>query len=226
MVKFLENHWIIYGMLGICGLEILLRLILSGMYTRLIRTSNKIGSTKNKLMKRFYEAGQKALKGEIHIQNVDIYVDKCLFNHKCGGFRLSTWERLCRKLTALCFLTGSAGVVLGLYYEVGPNYMLSTLVTLFVSGELLIIMEILSKLPLQKEMLYVNMRDYMENALGVTRIQEPEPVKEPVLSLKERAKRRESDLEAGQALAERTAMNPREQQVVKEVLQEFMTEAT
>lgn len=231
-MEFLKQHpdllqqIALFGMAGIAVLELLLRCVFRLLYNSLIKASADPEQSRNKLMRKMREEEQ--------VHNVDTYVEKCLLTHKVAGLQLWNTERICRFFTCLFFIFGSTTVVLGIYLDFGQAYLLSTISTMFLLGEMLIIMGIQSRIPYQKDMVYVNLKDYaetkwqkseMEGLVRQWKEREPEHAgAEP-----EKPEEREREAVAASAGVRKRGMsgpvmNSREKQLVLDVLSEYMTE--
>lgn len=167
-----DNHVFIYILLVLTGLGMLMKLVVQILYSRLLRASESMGTSKCKLaqtMKKKFEAYYKLKLG---VNNVDIFVDKHFFHYKFCGIFLSTWETLCGQVLVLTLLTGAISTILGLIYECGKNQILSTFSVGILCCGLLIFLEGIINPSGKKEMIRLNMKDYLENSLKARLIQE------------------------------------------------------
>lgn len=173
MVRTLFNNYVfIYILLALAAVGILMKLTVQILYSRLLRASESMGTSKNKLaqnMKKKFEAYYKLKLG---VNNVDIFVDKHFFHYKFSGIFLSTWENLCGQVLVLSLLTGAIGTILGLIYECGKNQILSTFSVGILTCGLLIFLEGAVNPTGKKEMIRINMKDYLENILKARLVQE------------------------------------------------------
>ena len=162
-----NNNIIIYIMCGLFGIGVLLKFVLSRIYSSLIRASENMGSAKNKLTQVMKLKFETFYKLKIGVNNVDIFVDKYVYHHKFCGILLSTWENICGQALITCLLVGSVGSILGLIYECGKTQILSVFSVGIVSSGLLIIFDGILNLSGKKELIRLNMKDYLENFLKV-----------------------------------------------------------
>jgi hypothetical protein len=170
--KLFEEYVFIYSMAGLCLLGILLKIMVSRTYKRLIKASDNMGSTKHKLMKLMKMKFEACYKLKIGVNNVDSFVDKYVYKHKVCGIHLYTWENLGGQLLVLCLLVGTVSSVLGLAYECGKEAILFTFFTGVLTSSLLIIFESFINLSAKKNVLKANISDYLENFLKVRLEQE------------------------------------------------------
>ncbi len=101
-------------------------------------------------------------------------MDKYVFRQRFCGILLSTWENICGQILVLCLLIGSISTIMGLIYECGKQQILSTFSVGILTSGLLIFLEGLVNLGAKKELLRLNMKDYLENILKVRLEQENE----------------------------------------------------
>lgn len=173
MIQQLYDDYIfIYGMVGLCVLGTMLKIMVSRTYKRLIKASDNMGSTKHKLMKLMKMKFEACYKLKIGVNNVDSFVDKYVYKHKICGIHLYTWENIGGQLLILCLLAGTIGSVLGLVYNCGKNDILITFFSGVFTSSLLIVVESFINLGAKKSILKANITDYLENFLKVRLEQE------------------------------------------------------
>lgn len=165
--ELFDKNIIIYIMCGLFGIGVLLKFVLSRIYSSLIKASENMGSAKNKLTQLMKLKFETFYKLKIGVNNVDIFVDKYVYHHKFCGILLSTWENLCGQVLMICLLIGSVGSILGLIYECGKTQILSVFSVGIIASGLLIIYDGILNLSGKKELIRLNMKDYLENFLKV-----------------------------------------------------------
>lgn len=199
MIQELFNKSIfIYIMIGLCGLGVLIKIILQLVYGRLAKASYNMGASKNLLTRNMKKKFETCYKLKIGVNNVDIFVDKYLFTHKFCGILLSTWENVCGQLLLSCVLIGSISTILGIINECGRNAILNTFAAGIVSSGLLIFFEGLLNISGKKEIIRLNMKDYLENFLKV-RLEQGELQPELIEQYKKDLKAIEESVEPGSA---------------------------
>ncbi len=173
MIQILfDNHVFIYILLALAGCGILMKLVVQVLYFRLLRASEAMSTSNNKLAKNMKKKFEAYYKLKLGVNNVDIFVDKHFFHYKFCGIFLSTWETLCGQVLILSLLVGAISTILGLIYECGKNQILSTFTVGILCCGLLIFLEGLINSAGKKEMIRINMKDYLENVLKVRLVQE------------------------------------------------------
>jgi hypothetical protein len=159
-------------MLSLCAGGIILKLVLNIVYTRLMRASDNMGTSNNELTLKMKKKFEACYKLKIGVNNVDIFVDKYVYRHRFCGILLSTWENIGGQVLMLCLLLGSISAVLGLIYECGKQAILSTFSVGILTSGLLIFLEGMMNLTGKKELIRLNMKDYLENFFKVRLEQE------------------------------------------------------
>lgn len=166
MAKHLLNETVVfYIIIAFCSAGLLLRLLLNMIYLCLIRASKHMANSKNSLMKLVrlkFEACYQ-LKQTVH--NVDIFVDKYIFQYKFCGIFLYTWENIGVQLLVLCLLSSVILVGVEFLSACANSLILFTFFMGVFSSALLIILEGFLNFPAKKQLVRINMKDYLENHL-------------------------------------------------------------
>jgi len=161
--EFYDKNYIIYGFSGLCGLGIVLRLILDIVYIYLVKQSDKLGTTKNKLLKHMKMKFETCYKLNIGVNNVDTFVDKSMTKYRFCGLLLSTWENLSGQVLYLNFLIIPISAVFGVIYDVDRENILYTGAVGILAGAVLIFVDKMINLPVKKQVIRLNLLDYLEN---------------------------------------------------------------
>lgn len=167
-----NNSILIYVMTGLCCLGIVVKLIIHIIYKNLIIASDNMANSNNKLMKLVKMKFEACYKLKIGVNNVDIFVDKYIYKYKFCGILLYTWENISGQVLILCLLTGAVGAGLGVFYEFGETEILSTFFIGLFTSALLIVFESFLNLPAKRNVIRINMKDYLENMFKVRLEQE------------------------------------------------------
>ena len=125
--EWLEKGIFLYVMAGICGVSILSRLILSWYLGRLLySTANMqraVGGWPARVMQEYDEMVETC--GQVN--DVDIFVDKCVGAKKMAGVMLSTWDKFGGQTMLLCggvlLVAGGAGI----FYQADKELVLFTI---------------------------------------------------------------------------------------------------
>jgi hypothetical protein len=163
--KLFDQNIFIYTMIGLFGLGIILKFMVKTIYSHMIKASDNMGTSKNKLMKNMKLKFITFYKLKIGVNNVDIFVDKYISKHKFLGILLITWEKFSGQTIILCALVGSIGAVLGVIYEIGSQGILSVFSVGILTSGLLIFFDGLFNINSKKEIIRLNIMDYLDNYL-------------------------------------------------------------
>lgn len=164
MVNYLiEENIIIYIFAGLCGLGFLTRLILSLVYSRLVRETENMGATKNKKLNHMKLKFETCYKLKIGVNNVDTFVDKNVYKHRFCGILLSTWENFGGQLLYLSLLLVPVIAVFGVAFEVDQLQILFTGAVGILGSAILILVDKSINLSNKKIMIKINLIDYFEN---------------------------------------------------------------
>lgn len=165
LLKLFNENVLIYAMMSVFCVGVILKFILYTVYLRMIKASRNIEHTENKTLSNMRIKFESFHKLKIGVNNVDVFVDKQLINHKVCGLWLITWERLSGQVDNLNILIACTSVLMGLIFEAGSMWILSVLTVGFLTSGLLIICESMSNKTIKKEMIKLNILDYFYNFL-------------------------------------------------------------
>lgn len=160
-----EGNWLIYAIFIAGGIGFLAKLITAVVYGSLVKASDEMGSSKNKLMKLLCLKFETFYKLKIGVNNVDTFVDKYVHKQKFFGIELSTWENFSGQMTVVCIAGAVLGSVWGYFLHCGQDTVLFTFLCGMAAAFLLIIFEGLFDIRGKKKRLHINMQDYLENYL-------------------------------------------------------------
>ena len=161
--KIYNDNMIIYAFASLCGLGILIRFVLDMVYIYLVKESDKLGTTKDKLLKHMKMKFETCYKLNIGVNNVDTFVDKSLTKYKFCGILLSTWENFSGQVLLLSFLIIPISAIFGVVFEISKEQILYTGAVGVLAGAALILADKMTNLPVKKQMIRLNLLDYLEN---------------------------------------------------------------
>lgn len=148
---------------GISIGAILLRLILSENYRRLVRASNSMMEVKKKWLRQLKKKFEKMYQVGVGVHNVSVFVDKYLNQRRILGLYLSTWESVNKQALLLC-ATGVIGVFLaGIYYNLEQTIVLPTIAVGICGMALIQLIDNFCCLEEKKKQLSRNLIYYFEN---------------------------------------------------------------
>ncbi|HHV09363.1 MAG TPA: hypothetical protein GXX75_03665 [Clostridiales bacterium] len=167
-----DNNIVIYTFAGLGGFGLLLRLIVNLVYKHLMKESDQLGETKNKMLKHIKLKFSTCYKLKIGVNNVDTFVDKNLLKYRFCGLLLSTWENLCGQVLYLILLMVPIITVFAVLEDCGQDQILMTGTVGILSAAVLILVDKSINLPGKKKVIRLNLLDYLENFCKVRLEQE------------------------------------------------------
>lgn len=173
MLQNLYNeNIVIYAFAGLGAFGLLLRLIVNLVYKRLVKESDQLGETKNKMLKHIKLKFSTCYKLKIGVNNVDTFVDKNILKYRFCGLLLSTWENLCGQVLYLILLMVPIITVFAVLEDCGQDIVLMTGAVGILSAAVLILVDKSINLSGKKKMMRLNLLDYLENFCKVRLEQE------------------------------------------------------
>lgn len=160
-----EHNIIIYAMFVLFGLGLLLKIMQAVTYYQLIKASEEMATSENRLMKQIRLRFDTCYKIKIGVHNVDSFVDKYVYSYKIGGVSLYTLENLSGQITMIGLLLALFGGMAAYLLDCGQEVILSTLTIGSSTVLLLIAFDMLFSLSAKQKLLRVHMKDYLENNL-------------------------------------------------------------
>ena len=160
-----QNNILIYVMMGVGVLGLLADLLCSMVYRKLLKASFDMPNSENKLMKLIRLRFETCYQLKLKVNNVDSFVDKYVNRHKFLGILLCTWERICGQMIAVCMTIAIVGSFLAYYFNCGQQAFLYTLGMGIIMVTVLIAAQIILDISKKKQLLYCNIKEYLENYL-------------------------------------------------------------
>jgi hypothetical protein len=173
MVQYLyDNNIMIYTFAALCGIGLLVRLIVNLVYKHLVKESDNLGETKNKMLKHIKMKFETCFKLKIGVNNVDTFVDKNVLRYRFCGVLLSTWDNFGGQVLFLNLLIVPICAVFGVAYDCEQDSVLITGAVGIMTSAVLILVDKSINLSGKKKMLRLNLLDYLENFCKVRLEQE------------------------------------------------------
>lgn len=154
---------VLYVIAGLGGLCAVLRLIVNGIYRRLIQEAGQMGKSGHPLMKMLLKKFEACYQLKMGVENVEIFVDKYLNCYKTAGVHLYTWEIAGDAVFGMTLL---ASLLANLYITMA-GYDRRTVLEFLLGGiavcGILILEDVLLNVRFKRRRLMVEIRDYLEN---------------------------------------------------------------
>lgn len=173
MVQYLyDNNIILYTYSALCGLGLLVRMIVNMVYKHLVKESDNLGETKNKMLTYIKKRFETCYKLKIGVNNVDTFVDKNVLKYRFCGILLSTWDNFSGQVLFLTLMIVPICAVFGVAYDCGQDQVLLMGAVGISASAILILVDKSMNLAGKKRMLRLNLLDYLENFCKVRLEQE------------------------------------------------------
>lgn len=165
MRELLENYDVLFFLTAITCVSLLMKIISSFMYRRLIRDSNQMGTTDNKWLKSMMAKFEAYYKLRISVHNVENFVDRYLYHYHFLGLSLQTWEYVGYYATAVTMAFSALFCLAAGYYQISAEWFL---VVGFVVVALVLLQgmtELLLNTRQSRKIFRIQLIDYMENTM-------------------------------------------------------------
>lgn len=167
-----DKNIIIYSFMVLCGLGLLIRITVNLVYKHLIKESDRLGETKNKMLMHMKMKFTTCYKLKIGVNNVDTFVDKNVLKYRFCGLLLSTWDNACGQVLFLNLLAVPILAVFSVFYDCGQDQILLGGAVGILTSAIMILVDKSINLPAKRKLLRLNLLDYLENFCKVRLEQE------------------------------------------------------
>lgn len=165
MKAILENYDVLFFLAAITCVSVLMKLISSLLYRKLLRDSNQMGTTRNRWMKSMMAKFEAYYKLRISVHNVENFVDRYLYHYHFLGLSLQTWEYIGYYASAVIVACTALAYLAAGYYRLASEWFLimgfAVLSLLIVQG----MTELLLNNHRRKKLFRIQLIDYMENTM-------------------------------------------------------------
>ena len=163
MTEFLNEFGMVDVTMGLCLLGALVKGMLSHTYTRLVRASKDMGRSQHKLMKNLCNKFSTCYQLKIGVPDVPVFVEKYLRHYTLLGVRLRVWEAFGQFLMLAAMILSFSGAVCSMAWNLNSDTVYATLFAGVVGNGILLLFDCLFHLSEKKELLRVDIVDYLEN---------------------------------------------------------------
>lgn len=165
MEELLKGDLIRYGIIVATVFSVIIKVIQTFIYIRLMEESENIPASKNKLIKQMKLKFENCYKLNLGVNNVHIFVDKYMYKHKIGGISVYHLNRI---PIVLGWLSAVAGIVGGLIcYLENYSTKMGSLYEVYGIGCILVLklVDVILDTGHKKNVVYTNIIDFFENSL-------------------------------------------------------------
>ena len=163
---FKEEKVITAGILVFLGLSILVRLLLAGFYHTMIKETDNMATTNNRLLKQCKVKFANCYQLNGGVSNIPVFVDKFLNRLAFGHLSFDAWYHLSGQCMLFSVVSAGVGICKGIMEgrmlgEILPFYIVSFL-GMYLYFSLSAMVDIKGK----RRVLKTNLIDYLENHLS------------------------------------------------------------
>lgn len=167
MLLYLERGLALYGICFVLLMGICSKWLTNHTYKKLLLQTESFSAVKDrglKQLKNRYESTWR-LNGGVH--NIPVFIEKQLGLLGVWGIRLRRLDSLTLPLALLCFLVGMGSSLLIFLYNGSLQLMVTQFAAGVLAGIVLVAIECLLDTGSKKELLFIQIQDYLENNLEV-----------------------------------------------------------
>lgn len=161
----MDKGYFIYIIMGLAFIGILGKFIIGMVYDGLIKETENIPSSKNRLMKQIKLKFENCYKLNLGVNNIELFVDKYLYKYRQCGISMNQWKNLTKEIIFICLVLNLGGAA----YELASGRDFRIIVWNLMLGLgvicLLLLTEQVVDLRHKQEVIKVNIIDYLENSL-------------------------------------------------------------
>jgi hypothetical protein len=166
MTALLENKELVAMTIILLALSILCRFVTGIFLNSLIRESENMSTTQNRLLKQCKVKFRNCYKLNDGVPNIPVFVDKFMGKIRVGRFSLDGLSHLSGQLMLLSILAAGIGACLGIINGKGLGEILPYYLISFLGLYLYFSISGLVDLEGKKELLKVSLTDYLENHMA------------------------------------------------------------
>lgn len=156
-----------YILLVLGGIGIIMEVMLGIKYGNFLRKTWKIGVEKHELTENIKKKYELCHRMNMNVNNVDKFVDKYVYKQKLMGIKLCTWEGLCGQLCSIAGGIAVLAIALALLGGCGQDVIIRYMIQGSISLTLLITFWKAGNVSSKKEVIHLNLCDYLENIYQV-----------------------------------------------------------
>ncbi len=237
MLDFLKEQSIFVYIIGAIGIITALgRIIVHNIIAKLAKAAENMGLSDKKLLKNIKSKFETCFNLNKKVNNIDVLVDKYIEKYKILGFTIDVWEKF--NIEGIIAIAGCCAA--SLYVAFAANYSTEQIQGIFIvtcaSMLLLITTENMLRLKDKKDVLVINITDYLENYY-INRLEttgellneeqttdSEESIKYLVKCISEIAASTTEPIKQIDVIEHQSILTPSEEQFIEDMLQEFFAE--
>lgn len=163
----MKSEVIGYILLALGGIGLIMEVILGLKYRHFLKKTWKIGVEKHELTENIKKKYELCHRMGMNVNNVDKFVDKYVYRQKMMGIMLCTWEDLCGQLCSIVGGVAVLSVILSILGGCGQNVINQYIIQGSICMTMLITFWRMGNISKKKEVIHLNLCDYLENIYQV-----------------------------------------------------------
>lgn len=163
---FLKEHGIYYVITALCALGVIGKCYESRVYARLLAAVDNPERTDHPFMKQLKLKYRNYYKLERRIHNTDAFIETHLYRYKLSFFGLESLRSMNNRVILLCIMTSCLGIAGCLYCGLEASMIMYHIVAGAMAAAGLELVEQQFGNDSKKRMLFVALKDYLENGLA------------------------------------------------------------
>lgn len=167
MLLYLERGLALYGVCFVLFMGICTKWITNHTYKKLLVQTENFSAVKDRGLKQLKSRYESTYRLNGSVQNIPVFIEKQLGQLSAFGIRLRRLESLTLPLALLCFLMGMGSSLLVFLYNGSLQVMVTQFAAGVLAGIVLVAVECLLDTAAKKELLFIQVQDYLENSLEV-----------------------------------------------------------
>lgn len=160
-----NQSFFVYIIAGVCIWGILSKLIVQGKMLRLLKASEQVKTTKNRLVQTIRHHYENSLNMDLQVHNIHAFVDKYLLKLKCCGIPIRIFDSMTMEAALLSVAAGGVGVINTIHKGYGEAVVFQILFATIASCACLLSFENIFRIENSIDRLQANLEDYLENDL-------------------------------------------------------------
>lgn len=243
--EILEGSVLLYVMAALCVLGVFSKLAVWISYRRLMKATQNMSASKNTLTTQLRLKFENCYKLNLNVQNVPVFVDKYLQKYKVCGVRVHTAGRILQVMLLLNGMIGVAACAGIVWLGLEIPYLVRDAAAAVFSVMALYLVDYVLDVEDKREMVVTNLQDYLDNVLtnrlqhtyentpGSVVVEKPEVQKlfpdadakaqTAAASLRVKTPKARKACKTGAAAKKPKEDAIDEEEVIREILREFLT---
>lgn len=165
MRELFENYMITGVIIGITLLGMVLKLMEEMFYRNILKQSENMQQAKNRFLRQLRQKFENYYHVNMQVHNIDSFVEKQLYRLKVLGLNWCKFNKNILFLGIVDIILGLVGGWLAWHWQLDRQYIVDIIAEALIGGLLLFMVACLTDMKYKKEVVQINIVDYLENTL-------------------------------------------------------------